>query len=1337
MPYVPPNGSAVELDLQGEYQAPVGAALNLEFDPVTVADIRQASVATTGARVGTPALAQSTFAKLRGADTSAFGRVRVEKDTPKIKPAGINSSIVVGTPEYVRWPRWIEPPSMAVPTWPLGTLRVRLLGGYNPPPADSLVLNWFAEPYAPPPASSLQLDFGALGYGYVWPAMGDVSAFGSPTVAMPVGLRPAGIAAPALGVPRIQTSTNELRVSGFLATEWGSPNLQNKGVALKPGGIAPGAFGTSYIWNLLQFLGAKGFDGLKIGEAFVSGSIKIVSLQGLADSHVSAPLVVNTTADQTAALSGIQPPAVAAPRVSPRMLYAQGVPTPGLGVPTAQFPPRPAGFESSRYGRPAIEYKTKLLVLPGIEAIELGFPRVFDPTRKVYPPSAPQVGIFGDTRIANRDVFVRPAGVDSLEVPIWARLENTRRPIYPSGSTLSMFGATAIDNATPSFAPAGWDAFAGLVGVDVGYVVRQVRPGGFYSTPFGLPVLAQPPSLVPEGIAGEMGEPSVWPRVRWVEAAGATAALFGEATVWFRSRTLAAEGSDAQIHGTAMVAHARRWLLARGAQFSSEGVPAISNADRTIAPASIFERFATGHAMGWARTLRPVGFDATRFGVRIIPERQSAYPIGFSGRYGLAAVFNARKLVRPAGITTTVQPEERWGAARAWNLRQYVTMTFDPDSRLNPPAWPLWTKIERRNRVIRAIGHAAVRFGDAQIDNAARPLLAEGVAAPSQPAAYQSGMVAYRVRALALDGIEAPYISGWATAWNDAAVVAPKWQGAAIFGALTVEKTRRYFNRIGGFDAAWFGYPMVAPRVRTLSFDSRYGIAPPIVRLPEVKLHTRYIDGVGYESAGPGWASLSIHWTLITPRWTLQNLLYGSPTVRNVTPELRTRGRAADEYGDALVRLQWRPVAPQGNSVEIFGRSGVAFRDRTVFAQGVRSWVISERHKVEKTGAPPYSLQTITLARFDQYGADDEGFGIQPPRNGTESSQVPRPVINQQVIYVRQNEPATKFGMARITANTIRVEPGYWELLVSAPIVTLKVRTLTVAQFPSSEVFEPGKPRLSPHTIWAVKEAPAQAVVNHNATGLHYINEVPGAERWINGIGNPSVALQHRTINLRFDPDEWRLPGYGNAIVRLGRNYIAPPGFRTFRMGWHEIPGTRTLEQFDSEDAAHYGEPSIDHVVPVGPRTVAAPGLDALNVGEQQIELLNRVVSAQGYEATRMGSAKPGDTPYMWQGLRVGPLMPTIPEGFGADLHGEQWISHRVREVHPAGFDDFRSEYQLEAFEQRMRVTRRAPSTTIVARNLLAAGAHPASVLGTPDIRPGTHFIRPDGNAEQFRKGAF
>lgn len=1117
---------------------------------------------------------------------------------------------------------------------------------------------------------------------------------------------------------------------GSPAPNNGIPSVFLRRVHLQPFAIEAPAPAGPLIYNLRQFVRTSGYSASSYGSAWMSGGIKIVSLQGLADSHVNAPLVVNTTADQTAAPSGIQPLAVAAPRVSPRMLYAQGVPTPGLGVPAAQFPPRPAGFESSRYGRPVIEYKTKLLVLPGVKAIEPGFPRVFDPTSKVYPPSAAQVGIFGDTRLANRSYVVRPAGVDHLEIPIWTYLENTRRSVYPSGSALSTFGVTAINNATPSFTPVGWDAFAGLLGVGIGYSVRHVRPAGFYSTPFGLLVLAQPPSLVPEGIAGEMGEPSVWPRVRWVEATGSTAALFGEATVWFRSHTLAAEGSDAQIHGTAMVAHARRWLLARGAQLSSEGVPAASNADRTIAPASIFERFATGHAMGWARTLRPAGFDATRFGVRIIPDRQSAYPLGFRERYGLPTVFNSRKLVRPTGITTTVQPADRWGTARAWNLRQYVTMFYDADSQLNPPAWPQWTKVENRTRTVRITGSESLRIGDHQTDNKARPLLLTGIASPSMPESYEAGMVAFRVRPFRLEGIEAPYLSTWASVRNTAAVLKPDGVVATLFGNSAVANTRRSFDRIGGFDSAWYGYPMVADRVRTLSFEGRHTIGAPAITMPDVKLKTRYIDGIGFDAFGPGWASLSIHWTLITPRWTLQNL-YGYATVRNVTPELHTRGRVSEEFGDAFVRLEWRPVAPSGSLTQLFGKTVIAFRDRSIYPTGYRAGAIGDKLTVVKTGAPPYSMQTINLdAEWFDRKEKKPGQGIPPPDNKDQNH-----IINQQVLYVIQEDPATKFGGHRVTANTIRVEPGYWEILVSAPIVTLKVRTLTVAQFPSSEVFDPEKPRLSPHTVYAVMEASEQARINHPLSDIRPLHYVDGLAR-APGVtfGSAEVMLQNRVINARF---QWIMPGYGRATVQLKRHYIQPTAFTTFRSGWHTVPGTQHVTQFDSTSMSLYGMTKIEHYVPPGPRSVKPSALNAQAFGQNRIDLFHRKVSPLGYEATLMGTRKSGDTPYMWQGLRVGPLMPTIPEGFGADLHGEQWISHRVREVHPAGFDGFQSEYQLEAFEQRMRVTRRAPSATIAARSLLAAGAHPDSVLGTPDVRPGVHFIRPDGNAEQFRKGAF
>lgn len=1130
----------------------------------------------------------------------------------------------------------------------------------------------------------------------------------------------------------LKHSLEYLEPTGFNAALFGVAYLANKAAPLRPTGLAAGAYGRPEVWNWRTYRAIPGFNAQTFGEHFVGGGVKEVMPGGIAAATLSKPTVINTKADQTAKPSAIAAPSVPAPNVSPRTVFPYGLGAWKFGTALVQRNPAPTGFYTARYGTPTIEYRTKYLTPPSVEPFELGFPRVFDPTRKVYPPSAAQVGIFGDTRLANRSYVVRPTGVDHLEIPIWTYLENTRRHIPAVSWNSASLGALAIANKSPSIAPPGLDALAPPVGVGVGYSIRYITPAGINSMRVGAPLLTKTPELSPKGFAGAAGSPTVWPRIRTVEAQGHDSQRLGGLSIWFRYRFISLEGFAADAYGKARAEHGRRTLLGIGAQHAIYGTPAVTNADRTVAPKSIFENFATGHMVGGLRFLRPVGFDAARFGSRIIPEIQQVYPLGFSGLCGLPLIFNFRKVITPTSITTGVQPADRWGTARAWNLRQYVVMSYDTDSALNPPAWPRWTKIENRTREIRISGHLSSRIGDHQADNAARPLYTEGIAAPATPASYEAGMVAFRVRPFRLEGIEPPYLSTWASVRNAAAVLKPFGSVATLWGVPAVENTRRAFERIGGFDSAWYGYPMVAERVRTLSFEGRYTIGAPAIPLPEVKLHTRYVDGIGYDASGIGWASLSIHWTLITPRWTLQNL-YGIPAVRNVTPELRTRGRASDEFGDAFVRLEWRPVAPDGALTQLFGKTIIAFRDRTVSVAGLRAWAFGDKLTVVKTGAPPYSMQTINLdAEYFNNEVAKEGQGIPPPEK-----QVPRPIINQQGVYVRQQDPATRYGNHRVTANSIRVEPGIGEHLIDEPFVALKVRTLIVGGVSDEEVFDPEKPRLSPHTIYAVVEAPAQAMLNHPRPplGLHYVDgyrRQPGAL-----FGNAAVTLQRRVINARYFASQWILPGYGRPTLQLKLHYITPTGFTTFRAGWHTVPGTGILEQFDSEDAALYGEPSIDHVIPVGPRTVAAPGLDALDVGEQQIELLNRVVSAQGYEATRMGAAKPGDTPYMWQGLRVGPLMPTIPEGFGADLHGGQWISHRVREVHPAGFDGFQSEYQLEAFEQRMRVTRRAPSATIAARSLLAAGAHPDSVLGTPDVRPGVHFIRPDGNAEQFRKGAF
>lgn len=116
-----------------------------------------------------------------------------------------------------------------------------------------------------------------------------------------------------------------------------------------------------------------------------------------------------------------------------------------------------------------------------------------------------------------------------------------------------------------------------------------------------------------------------------------------------------------------------------------------------------------------------------------------------------------------------------------------------------------------------------------------------------------------------------------------------------------------------------------------------------------------------------------------------------------------------------------------------------------------------------------------------------------------------------------------------------------------------------------------------------------------------------------------------------------------------------------------------------------------------------------------------------------MGESLSNDRPYMWQGLRVGPLMPTIPNGFNAELFGDSaWVSHRVREFAVDGFDTFACEYDYTNFAGRMRVWR---ETVQIPHQMVAPVGLDALAFAVPDLRNKAHYILPDGNADVYRKG--
>jgi len=1195
---------------------------------------------------------------------------------------------------------------------------------YVPPAGHSVALTFSATLYIPPAGASVALEFAPsdepVGDSqYLFPVTLDASASGDPVIWNYLSpARPEGIAGEVFGSADLRLHTRYLNLSGRgIATPGlGRPTIINWFKTAFPSGFVATAYGRPTLYNLRQYITGRSFDSSSYGAAFLMGGVKIVAPGGNAAAGYGRPTLINTTADQTANPPGIPAPGMGALSVSPRMLRPLGSGTWAFGTPWLQRNPSPLGFDSMALGRPAIEYWTKQLHVGGVAAPDLGFPRVFDPTIRVFPSSALLAGVFGDVAIINKSRFIRVLGDDYFTPSDWAAVESNRRNLAPQGWGSSRYGLTEIANKSPSIAPDGM-APVGFGGIGVGYSIRHVEPPGMNLAGYGRPSLTKTPAIEPKGIAGSIGVPTIWFRVRGLDFHGYSAQLFGGAQVWFARRRVQFDGFDAGRYGTAKLEHSRRFLSLLGLRYDRYGTARVTNADRTISPDGIFEDFAHSHMVGGDRWLRPLGFDAARFGARVIPEIQQLYPRGFTGVYGWPTVFNQTQQVRPSGMTTGHEPADRWGTAKVFNSWQYVSMSYDPDSQLNPPAWPQWTKIENRNKVMGVTGTLMERVPAPYIFNNARPLFPRPMEAPSQPSYYQAGMVSHRIRSFTLEGIEAPYISTWSRVYNDAFVIRPAGFSAHLTGQAALENTRRYFNRIGALDAAVFGLPMVADRVRMLAFEGRYTIGSPVIQLPEVKLYTRYVDAIGSDMSRLGLSSLSIHWRIITPRWTHRDF-FGFADLRNLTPEVRTQGRAADEYGAPLIRLEWRPVNPDGSNMQLFGRAGIADRDRKVFVSGLNAGAIGDKLRVIKMGAPPYSEQNISLL-------DD--FGIEAPQG-----QVPRPGFNQYVLYTFGFE-SERYGAPAVRINGATIEAGIRDDDYGVPFIGLKNRVVTVDPW-NGPIYQPSPARITPHTIWAVKEAPQQAKDNHPARTLHYVGEVLGANGYPPGerFGTTRISTYLGRVN---PTSLGMVTAYGRPRLQLRTSYIQVSGLQAYRVGWTLVSdGNQEIAQFAAADTQVFGRPAVARAPYVGPLTIGGRGLASLAIGSHRIEFFHRQLWPQGHDSQRLGTRRAGDSPYMWQGLRVGPLMPTIPTGTQMGVYGEPWVSFRVRELALEGFDAFRCEYEPEAFDKRMRVTRGVIERPY--RTIAPAGVH-ATEFAASDVKPGVHFIRPDGNADQYRKGAF
>lgn len=1117
----------------------------------------------------------------------------------------------------------------------------------------------------------------------------------------------------------------------------GSARLKNAAIPVKIGeGVSGTEYGLPKIYNLLQFAGQKGFNAEIFGEPWFSGGVKYLGIKGWVSCELGEPDAKNTTDDQNVKLSGegIEPRKVPEPSVSPRILHVVGINESDLGVPLAQFPPFPVGWLSSSNGTPDIDYWTKYARPEGIDPTEnIGYPVVRDKARRVYPPSLLDTGVFGDILIESTSVVITVDGFYATRYSDFSEIRSNRRAIVGRGYDAQLYGNSQLKNKTPSFAPVGND-LSEFGAPAIGYQVRYIYGSGFTLDSYGRAILTQTPSFAPHGFESlRVGAHTATHGERTLEAKGKNSQEIGEVTTWFRVRGTDLEGFTLQAYGKPIVEYKNRGIRGEGKATDRYGRPWISNANQRVEPEGIFKEFAVVHMVGGLRFLETLGFKATKFGERIIPEVQFAYPSGFSETFGQQVVFNHTQILKPKGPSTEDIPRGRWGKGKAYNLTQYIEMYDFVESQLNPPAWPRWTLIENRSKTIGAVGQNKQLFGYATLEHNARVITYKGIKAPETPEFYESGMVAYRVRELPIQGMEPPYISSWARAYNDAFVIAPAGLRADVYGDVGFENTRRYFNYIGAFNSEQFGAPMIADRIRELEFERRYTIAPPSLWMPRVDLYTRYVDGVGEDLSGLGWVSLQIVFRKITPRWTLRHY-FGWADVWNVTPELGTRGRAADLYGDSLVRLEWRPMNPDGSNMQVFGELEIADRDRALWLDGIKSWSVSDKLKVIKTGQPPYTDQHIELNRWGEDGVEIEGYGIWPPGSGPNNTggdlQVPKPIMNQ-LSCLPEGFKAEKFGTAFAQSNTLIIESGIYDSKNGEPTLTLKSRSIEVDE--SDDPEEPPSARLSPWTIWA-RPAPDQARRNHPGSyDFTPVGAVSGRYPAGTQFGRSSVSTWEGDVyprSTRFLSSRVSKPR-----LHLHKRYIAPDAVVSYRNGWQSIDGGfRFVRQFESDDFAALGNPEFSRPPYTGPQHIEVRGIKSDQFGLALSEPFNREYVLSGFDSMRVGTKKRNDSPYAWQGLRIGPLMPTIPVGEVMSDWGETWVSYWIRGVDTEGFDAFVSEYELESFEERMRVSLAAkPEPPKQAVNPVELDD---SVVGVPNIRLGVHHILPDGNANQYRKGA-
>lgn len=811
-------------------------------------------------------------------------------------------------------------------------------------------------------------------------------------------------------------------------------------------------------------------------------------------------------------------------------------------------------------------------------------------------------------------------------------------------------------------------------------------------------------------------------------------------------------------YGQAWLSHYLRYLLGRGSDFAMVGHHWVSHIIRFVSPQEIYgdkygKDFASNHAIGGTQTIYPDGYIATQWLTRIIPEIQTiGIEKGIAGEFGAPTINNHTQYLNPAGFgyNDNALYSERFGKLQIYNLRQYISQYFiqnsgltpqilDPDDPTSVSDFGIWTSIVNKNRAIATFGIDNLKFGYHALENKARVIMPEAITG-----GIGESLIAYRIRRLLLDGIESPHFSYWHVIRNGARVIVPKGVDGLQIGHIEIINTRRYLPWIVGFISEQFSTPLIADRIRTLDIEWRHSIAPETIPLPTVQLYTRYISPKGFERINEwrpnfGRAELMERFNIIKTAGRNAELFGTEVIVHNKTPEYKVFGHNSGEFGTPMVRHQFRHMPVEGYQTTIIGRHKIADRTQKLTLSGFNAGVIPNLHQIRRLNSPPYSMQYVDLNHYESTGTPaDVGYGIVIP-----IGQVSRPILHSNNL-LPEGEAMTRIGQTAVRTNVIYAPNNLVIKNVGLHRIWVK------QQFLSPKVINPadgyGKPRFSPHTIYAPSSdmATPQAVRNHyDVSGYRIDQNKPY-------FGRATVSNQHRSIYQGYISSNGIMSLYGMPKIDLKDKIIAPLGFRGGYIGWHSIPFVpQTIDQTNNGFiGSNFGSCHVGCLFADTIQYISGIGIASENVGKHDISHFHRRIHHRGVQMAQMGISRSNDNPFMWQGLRIGERVLGNYGGFDSNVFGRTWISNKIREINVEGFDSFISEADIRSFNGRLTVKRvidGMPKKSKKAQIIGVVGINPSLVRTTlnnnqipnPDIKNKVHYVRPDGNSEQYRKGAW